>query len=304
MESAAMAEDKDVVDTAAVVEDKDVVDNRSAAPPSHACSKCSETRWWWQRNGQGAGRWRCKTCFARQQREYRLQSTGRRACRRCGQVGPKNKECVACVQRRNAMLGLQKIEPEYAEILRQRLDNETFTRLLSNLYKNHSVRFPLPSTLFPGLGPAMDVYLKREGRDQDVSLCSALAALPVEDQLEFLSRAVVDRVQADRWARLPRWQRPIMAADEHDKNIWRLFDILRLNLDGLEMAAQGTVFVQLSGVLNAILAAPKIEDRRRLHAVLYEYGRMLLRDKQIIGDPDRPPWNPRAEKARDLDKES
>jgi hypothetical protein len=208
-----------------------------------------------------------------------------------------NKDCRRCLAIRCARYGRLKLQgqaPDYLQALEARLDGPSLMRLLANVYKNRYVVFPLPSALFPGLDPGLDPVLKRHGREKDVALCAGLAQIAIEDQDEYLRRALRDRAQADRWARTPRWQRPLLAGDPVDRVIWQFFVMQRLNMEQAaadappwSMASQGAQLCQMAGALEYIV---RHGGGERLAAVLSTYG-WMLRDGRDLGDVVHPPWS-------------
>jgi len=172
------------------------------------------------------------------------------------------------------------------------LPPEVRDRFLENFYKNKSVRFPSLAQLFPGLEGWVEAALIQAGREKDMALCAAVAAVPAPDQRIFLNRALIDLHEAQHWASTPAWKRPIIAGDEDDERIWRFVLAFRLICEALAMersvslASQGEGIVKMSGLLSH-LTAP-----RRLADVLYQYGR-AVRDGLDLGDVTRPPWKER-----------
>jgi len=143
--------------------------------------------------------------------------------------------------------------------------------------------------LFPGLVSSLDAPLRHAKLDQDVGLCTQLAALKPADQSEFLALYLVDPADAQLWARVPRWQRPIRKGDKTDRAIWKFFIMQRLNMEShakgyrFDLKAQGYQLMQMGGVLYGLA------DANRLAAVLSSYGAMLHAGEDL-GDTKRPPW--------------
>jgi len=185
------------------------------------------------------------------------------------------------------------VTPAYLEVLRQRLAPDTLIRLCATLYtstrKGYRPVLPAPSTLFPGLVSSLDAPLRHAQRDQDVGLCSHLAAVKPAEQSEFLALYLVDPADAQLWVRLPRWQRPIRKGDKTDRAIWKFFIMQRLNMEAhahghvITLKAQGYQLQQMGGVLYGLA------DANRLAAVLSSYGAMLHAG-EAVGDTHRPPW--------------
>jgi hypothetical protein len=166
-------------------------------------------------------------------------------------------------------------------------------RILSNAHtarrQGRRPKFPAASLVFPGLSSALDARLHEVHRDQDVGCCTQLAALKSTDQSEFLVLYLVDPADAQLWAKLPRWQRPIRKGDKTDQAIWKFFIMQRLNMEAhangypYPLKAQGYQLQQMGGVLYGL------KDANRLAAVLSSYGAMLHAGEDV-GDTTRPPW--------------
>jgi hypothetical protein len=176
-------------------------------------------------------------------------------------------------------------------LVEERIPKSERDRFFRYVYAKRPTRIP-PSRVFPGLNASLDERIIRDGRDKDVPLCTALAGVKQEEQREFYERFLVDVVAASRWVRLPKWQRPIMLGDAQDRLIWKVFTILRLNMEltatstrpwEKELASQGQQLVQLAGLLS------QITDTQRLGTFLAGYGALLAKG-QDVGDPTRPPW--------------
>jgi hypothetical protein len=145
-----------------------------------------------------------------------------------------------------------------------------------------------PSRLFPTLKPALDDRIMREGQARNVPLLRALAAVPADDQREFYERALGDLAAAQRWAALPRWQRPIMTGDRDDQIIWKFFMVYRLRMEahlraGDTPAGVGQEMIALAAMLTSLT------DHRRLAEVIHRYGAALSHGQEL-GARSTPPW--------------
>lgn len=187
---------------------------------------------------------------------------------------------------------LDKISPGYAEAMRRALPETESTRILSNYYRHRFCRFPKPSEVFVGLDGILDSRLLREKRAMDASLCGALAVLPRTDQREFLDLYLVDPVDAQRWAMLSKWKRPIRKGDKDDRQVWKFFTMQRLNMEQAareappwSMQSQGAQLPQMFGVLSYL----SMDGFKKLIAVMSAYGAMLA-ERQDVGDVVREPW--------------
>jgi len=231
----------------------------------------------------------CRLCVNEAQRARRhLQKTSTKHCANCNQVLPHKGVCPSTTRRNFIARGRRLIEdrwPGYADLLPEDLVGRA----------GHSwphVRFPHPSKVFAGLDPALDHRLIREARDKDVALCQALAELPDADQREFLELHLKDPADADRWARLPKWQRPIRRGDPDDQRIWKFFTMQRLNMEQAArddppwaLASQGMQLPQMFGVLRDLSA----DGLRKLCTVMSTYG-LMLGHREEVGNVIRKPW--------------
>lgn len=281
--------------------------NEPASPPP--CPKCQGTR---QRRytGDRARFWHCLDCDAARKRRLSTAKKIRKA-QRCAQCGEQDwfpsGDCRPCVLRHAAERGHRLLAdeyPDYAERVVAALPESDRTRYFANLSKGRkrigfNVVAPLPpSRIFPGLNPSLDDRLLREGRARDVACCQAIAQVPPSDQREFYERYVKNPALAQRWARVERYKRPLIAGDKQDDLIWKLFTIIRLQMEMLAegrtwaLAGVGRSLVQQAGFLDAIT------ERRRLVEVLSTYGSMLAHGEDV-GDVMHPPWpadNPRKDR--------
>lgn len=154
------------------------------------------------------------------------------------------------------------------------------------------VRRPRPSELFPAIKPSLDERLIRDQRDTDVACLEALAAVPATEQREFYERTLAGGVaNAELWQRLERYKRPLIAATSQDHLIWKLFTVMRLQVeymatptrDGWPLAGIGRSLVQQAGLVRDITEHEKLAD------VLSTYGSMLAHGEDV-GDVGHPPW--------------
>lgn len=187
----------------------------------------------------------------------------------------------------------ERFAQEYVSLLMEHLSEGDRKDLLRRMAQAHRqdrpARPPRPSQVFASISSGLDERLGRDGTDTDAVCLKVLATLPRHEQGAFYDRYRQDPAQALRWAQLPAWKRPIMAGDEEDRRIWKLFTILRLkaewcarfNEKGLE--EEGYQLAQLAGLLESIT------NPRRLGMLLALYGGSL-RDRVDVGDVIHPPW--------------
>ena len=274
----------------------DFLRNEPDSPPP--CPKCQGTRLR-RYTGDRARFWHCLDCDAARKRQSTRAKKVRKttSCARCGGHDwfPSG-DCRLCVLRHGAERGhrlLAERYPDYAEQVMAALPESERTQYFANLAKANKrpgLAAPLPpSRIFPGLNQSLDDRLLREGRARDVECCQAIAQVPPPDQREFYERYVKDPALAQRWARVERYKRPLIAGDKQDDLIWKLFTMIRLQMDMLAegrawtLPGVGRSLVQQAGFLDAIT------ERRRLVEVLSTYGSMLAHGEDV-GDPTRPPW--------------
>jgi hypothetical protein len=181
--------------------------------------------------------------------------------------------------------------PGYGELL---TDKELLRRAGENWPR--VAGFPLPSKIFIGLDVNLDARLKREHRDKDVVLCQAVAQVPAVEQREFLELYLRDPIDAQRWARLPAWKRPIRKGDADDQQIWAFFTMQRLNMEQAareappwSMASQGAQLPQMFGAI----ARLSRDGVQRLVLVMNAFG-VALQYGRELGDVTRKPWDGRA----------
>jgi hypothetical protein len=157
--------------------------------------------------------------------------------------------------------------------------------------------FPLPSQVFAGLDPSLDHGLIRDKRDKDVALCQAVAKIPAADQREFLELYLVDPIDAQHWASLPRWKRPIRKGDPDDIQIWKFFIMQHLNMEQAAsdmppwpMTSQGAQLPQMFGAIDRLSA----NGLRKLCLVMSTFG-WALQHGLPLGSTSKKPWeeNPR-----------
>ena len=152
--------------------------------------------------------------------------------------------------------------------------------------------YPRPSRVFRGLDAALDQRLIREQRDKDVVLCRAVASVPAVDQREFLELYLHDTADAQHWASLPRWKRPIRKGDADDIEIWKFFTMQRLNMERAAtdtppwpMTSQGAQLPQMFGAIARLSPA----GIHKLVTVMNAFG-THLQHGLALGDVVRRPW--------------
>ncbi len=270
-------------------------DGTTLTPPSSPlCPECGiRPR---VRNGERV-RGYCRECDLELQRIQRTYHKKNRStsCRKCGAKKGKGEECAKCAQRRTAGYGEQRIRerfPGLAEALTAALSDAERLRLFGNFYRNKSCRLPRPSQLFSGIDAALDQRLIREHRDKDVTLCQALAKIAAADQRDFLELYLVDPADAQHWATLPTWKRPIRKGDDDDQQIWKFFTMQRLNMEQAardappwSLASQGAQLPQMFGALVRLSPA----GLQKLVAVMNTYG-VLLQHGRELGNVTKKPW--------------
>jgi hypothetical protein len=155
--------------------------------------------------------------------------------------------------------------------------------------------FPVPSRLFPGLTVALDQRLIRDRRDKDVALCRAVAAVPTVDQREFLELYLRDPKDAQHWAGLPRWKRPIRKGDPDDILVWKFFTMQRLNMEQAaseappwSLASQGAQLPQMFGTLMRLTP----HGVQKLGLVMNAFGDALQYGRDL-GNVIKKPWDER-----------
>jgi hypothetical protein len=156
----------------------------------------------------------------------------------------------------------------------------------------HVAGYPLPSRLF-GLDPSLDQRLIRDHRDKNVMLCQTIAVVPTEDQVEFLELYLVDPADAQHWASLPRWKRPIRRKDPDDVLVWKFFIMQRLNMEQAaaeahpwSMASQGAQLPQMFGMVARMSPA----GVKKLVAVMSAFGEALQHGRPL-GNVIKAPWD-------------
>jgi hypothetical protein len=159
----------------------------------------------------------------------------------------------------------------------------------------HVAGYPHPSELFSGLDPSLDQRLIREKRDKDIALCQAVAAVPIGEQREFLELYLVNPIDAQHWASLPRWKRPIRKRDADDELVWKFFTMHRLNMEQAaadarpwSMASQGAQLPQLFGIMMRL--SP--QGIRKLGLVMNAFGDALQYGRDL-GNVHKKPWEER-----------
>ena len=231
----------------------------------------------------------------------RRRPAQRARCKRCGgrkwyREGTSRRVCVKCndgyYKENTGLHRIAAISPGLADRIR-RLRELPLSRQLLQRAARHSrwERCFFPSVYFPGIGPRLDGRLVLLGRNTDVDLCESLAAVQSDDQREFLDLYLQDPADAKHWAELPAWKRPIRRGDEQDRLIWRVFTVVRLNMEFAAkegprrwgIKSQGLQLRSLGGLLSSIKATD------RLGRVLSLYGQTIW-DGLDSGNPKTPPW--------------
>jgi hypothetical protein len=270
------------------------------AGSSSPCSKCGER----PRHRNYTYCLECKREVQRNWHRANSKKSPRQRCAVCGQVLPhrgKRKGCPEQARRYLVQRGRQKINerwPGYGDIL----GDEQFLERAGRSWPR-VVHYPVPSRVFHGLWSGLDQRLIRDARDKDVVLCQAVAAIPAVDQREFLELYLRDVADAQRWAALPRWKRPIRQGDADDIEIWKFFTMQRLNMeqaasDGQpwSMASQGAQLPQMFGAIGRL--SP--QGVQKLTLVMSAYGTMLQHGCEM-GDVVTKPWIDLAKLAKSKD---
>ena len=267
------------------------------------CPKCGSR----PRRQRGGYCQSCDSVLARERRALRRSSSTflskERKCRRaptkqcelCGKPLPhrKGKGSKGCPERarqssiRRGRQVLNAQWPDYGTVLHDEA-------VLARAGKDWPhVRLPRPSHVFIGLDAGFDDRLIREHRDKDVELCRAMAALSKGDQREFFELYCIDPADAQHWAALPRWKRPIRKGDADDVLIWKFFVMQRLNMEQAArdeppwaLASQGAQLPQMFGALARLSPA----GLQRLCRVMSTYGDFLQHHRDL-GDVVHPPWS-------------
>jgi hypothetical protein len=264
-------------------------------PPSSPCPKCGIR----PRRLNGTY---CRECTREwfQARRLRQQKNRSSLCRKCGATKKTGvSECTRCAINRAARYGEQRVREQFvgfADVLIAALSEPECIRVFANFYKNRTARFPPPSKLFPGLDARLDARLIRDHRNKDVALGQALAAIPANDQRDFLELYLVDPADAHHWAALPAWKRPIRKGDADDQQIWKFFTMQRLNMEqaaspvapAWAMSSQGAQLPQMFGVIAYLSPA----GLKKLCLVMSMYGTALQHD-QALGNVTKKPWEER-----------
>ena len=193
--------------------------------------------------------------------------------------------------------------PAYADAILSELPlsarEELLARVSYTTRPGAEIKLPLPSAVFRGLDPAFDARLIREGHQLNVDLCRGMAAVPHDEQLEFYERFLADPAEAQRWASLPRWKRPLMAGTPLDRQIWDIFLLERIGLEfkitenkPSTKLYEGQRLRTIWSLVDAIQRwslKENVNGISRLTKVLTEYG-YALETGQDLGDVTRPPY--------------
>jgi hypothetical protein len=226
-----------------------------------------------------------------QRRRHDEKKSDRKQCATCGRRHPGGHRCPEVLRLYLIKRGREKLNhvwPGCGDLI---TDESLLIRIGQNWPR---VRLPLPSAIFPGLSPRLNDRLVREQRDKDIALCRAVAAVPDQDQREFLELYLVDPADAQRWHALPRWQRQIRRGNKDDQQIWKFFTMQRLNMEQAardappwSMASQGAQLPQMFGTI--LNLSP--EGIRKLALLMSAYGTALHKGDDL-GNVTIPPWNP------------
>jgi hypothetical protein len=254
---------------------------------SSLCSKCRER----PRRRHGAY---CKPCeMVAQETRRRLQKSLIAHCIKCHARLPHKggQGCPETMHRWRVQRGRQNINqrwPGYGDLL----TNESLLHR-AGVHWPGVQGFPLPSELFHGLNAALDQRLIRDGRDKDVKLCQAIASVAAMDQREFLELYLSDPKDAQHWAELPRWKRPIRRGDPDDVLVWKFFTMQRLNMEQAaaeappwSMASQGAQLPQMFGTLMRL--SP--HGVQKLGLVMNAFGDALQYGRDL-GNVIKKPWD-------------
>jgi hypothetical protein len=146
--------------------------------------------------------------------------------------------------------------------------------------------------VFPGLDPALDQRLIRDGRDKDVALCQVLATIAADDQRQFLDLFLIDPADARHWVSLPRWQRPIRKGDADDIAVWKFFTMQRLNM---EQAATGRPWPMVSQCAQlpqmfGVVAQLSMVGVQKLVAVMNAFA-LVIQQGRDPGNVIKKPWD-------------
>lgn len=245
----------------------------------------------------GGSQWRCRSCAA-EKKQFRRQKQLKVRCPKCGgKVAPGlGVGCAAC--KRTAYIAngeklLRERHPEYAELVLSILSEPARSDLLHRISRTtrpgSDWRLPSPDELFPTIRAGVAERLVRARHHINIDLCRRLSSVPWADQLEFYDRYLTDPDRATCWARLPRWQRPIMAGDADDQMIWKLFTMIRLRMAGSVNLHPATLPGLGRGLVQEIGFWEGIKDRPRAYQVFSTYGAMLAHGEDV-GDVVTPPW--------------
>jgi len=254
------------------------------------CPKCGERP---RRLVNGRPRGYCLECVREWDRGRSVQKKNAlHRCEMCGKSLPHRGGRCPVVERlyliQRARHKLNERWPGYGDVV----TDDDFLSRVGKMWPRIG-RTPLPSAVFAGLDPALDDRLIRDGRDKDVPLCHAVAAVPTIDQREFYELYLLDPDDARHWAALPRWKRVIRKGDPDDIQIWKFFTMQRLNMEqaaseispAWSMASQGAQLPQMFGAIDRLSPA----GVRKLCSVMSSYG-STLQDGRPVGDVVTKPW--------------
>jgi len=160
------------------------------------------------------------------------------------------------------------------------------------------LRYPLPSELFPTIQPGIDTWLIKHGHNKNLPLCEKIAGLPRMEQFDFCKLYLENPQDADYWASLPKWKRPIRRGDQIDRLIWKYFAVTRLQLENYLIGGQtsrklqGMTLNQLAGILESlqrVSASVKVDGMTRLLTVMRGYA-YVMESGDDLGDPAKAPF--------------
>lgn len=234
----------------------------------------------------------CRECHRAWERAHLDQKkSSRKQCPLCGAWLPhKGHGCPEKARRYYIQRARQKLNerwPSYGDVV---TDEKFLARAGQNWPR--IAGYPLPSEVFQGLDASLNHRLIRDQRDKDVTLCQAVSAIPADEQREFLELFLVDPVDAQHWATLPRWQRPIRKGNADDVAVWKFFTMQRLNM---EQAATGTPWAlasqgaQLPQMFGAV-ARLSLTGVQKLVAVMNGFG-LVLQQGRDPGNVMKKPWD-------------
>jgi len=155
--------------------------------------------------------------------------------------------------------------------------------------------------VYPTLETGVIRQLATAGRDTDVELLDALAALPAGEQRGYLDRALAGRMaEAAAWVAIPRWQRALLPRDKEAEEIWSAFRLLYLHLEGCDAMARETGGKAMTVGARAnfwrtfggkLAGEHGVRNPERWSSVFTVFGWMLEHEPGRLGDVATPPWS-------------